>query len=161
MSTIIFELTQNNFMVTFKYGDVTGKIIGLALKIHNTLGCGFLEVVYQRAMELECKLNNVKYAREFELPIFYNNCLIGKRRVDFLIEEKISVELKTVPKIEPIHIAQIMNYLRIHNLEVGLLINFGSKSLEFHRFTNKDFKMNFITTDFRNMQNPIYPNKSS
>lgn len=146
-------------MSTFKYGNVTGKIIGLSLKIHNTLGCGFQEVVYQRALELECKMNNIKYAREFELPIFYNDHLIGKRRVDFLIEGKISVELKAVTEIEPIHIAQIMNYLRIHNLEVGLLINFGSKSLEFHRFTNRDYKINLITTDFRNV-NPSNPNTS-
>ena len=75
-------------MSTFKYGNVTGRIIGLALKIHNTLGCGFQEVVYQRALELECKMNNITYAREFELPIFYNDHLIGKRRVDFLIEGK-------------------------------------------------------------------------
>ena len=147
-------------MTTFKYGEVTEKIIGLALKIHNTLGCGFLEVIYQRALELECKLNSMNYAREFELPVFYNDYLIGKRRVDFLIEGKISVELKAVPKIEPIHIAQIMNYLRIHNLEVGLLINFGSKSLEFHRFTNKDYKVRMMTKDYRNIINPTNPTKS-
>jgi len=147
-------------MTTFKYGEITEKIIGLALKIHNTLGCGFLEVIYKRALELECKLNCMNYVREFELPVFYNDNLIGKRRVDFLIEGKVSVELKAVPKIEPIHIAQIMNYLRIHNLEVGLLINFGSKSLEFHRFTNKDYKLRLASIDYRNVANPSNPTKS-
>jgi len=93
-------------MTMFKYGDVTEKIIGLAIKIHNISGCGFLEVIYQRAMESECKLNNMNYVREFELPIFYNDYLIGKRRIEFLIEGKISVELKAVPKIEAIHITQ-------------------------------------------------------
>jgi GxxExxY protein len=88
---------------------------------------------------LELKTNLIPYVREFEMPIYYMDQLIGKRRVDFLVENKISVELKAAIKLEDAHIAQAMNYLEAYNLEIGLLINFGSRRLEFHRFTNKKF----------------------
>jgi GxxExxY protein len=96
-------------------------------------------VIYQRALELEFKAMSLDYAREFEMPIYYMNQLIGTRRVDFLVDNKISVELKAVIKLEDVHIAQAMNYLEAYNLEIGLLLNFGSKRMEFHRFTNKKY----------------------
>jgi GxxExxY protein len=126
-------------MADLKYSEVTEKIIGAAFKVHNTLGCGFQEVIYQRAMELELKAMSMGYAREFEMPIYYMDQNIGTRRVDFLIAEKISVELKAITKLEDVHLAQAINYLEAYNLEIGLLINFGSKRLEFHRFTNKKY----------------------
>ena len=88
---------------------------------------------------MELKAAEVNYAREYEMPIFYLDQQIGTRRVDFLVDDKISVELKALTKLEDIHFAQAMNYLEAYNLEVGLLINFGSKRLEFHRFTNKKY----------------------
>jgi GxxExxY protein len=88
---------------------------------------------------LELKANLIAHVREFQMPIYYMDQLIGKRRVDFLVEDKISVELKAVIKLEDVHLAQAINYLEAYNLEIGLLINFGSKRLEFHRFTNKKF----------------------
>src|SRR4051794_37175592 len=121
-------------MPDFKYGDLTEKIIGASFRVHNTLGNGFQEVIYQRALEIEFRNMNLGYAREFEMPIFYLDHHIGTRRVDFLVQEKISVELKAVIKIEDVHIAQAMNYLEAYNLEIGLLINFGSQQLQFHRF---------------------------
>jgi len=126
-------------MPDFKYGDITEKIIGACFKVHSTLGNGFQEVIYQRALELELKLIPLDFAREFEMPIYYLDQHIGTRRVDFLIDNKISVELKAIIKLEDVHLAQAMNYLEAYNLEVGLLINFGSKRMEFHRLTNKKY----------------------
>lgn len=130
-------------MPDFKYGDLTEKIIGAAFRVHNTLGNGFQEVIYQRALEIEFRNMELGYVREFEMPIFYLNEQIGTRRVDFLVQDKISVELKAIIKIEDVHLAQAMNYLEAYNLEIGLLINFGSKRMEFHRFSNKKFNPTF------------------
>lgn len=123
-----------------KYADITEKIIKCAFKVHSTLGNGFQEVIYQRAMEIEMRNNGLDFSREFEMPIYYEGIQIGTRRVDFLVEGIISVELKAVIHIENVHLAQAMNYLEAYNLEVGLLINFGANSLEFKRLTNKKYK---------------------
>jgi GxxExxY protein len=124
----------------YKYSELTGKIIGCAMTVHKTLGNGFQEVIYQRALEIEMQLAGIEFSREFEMPIYYRTYQIGTRRVDFLVEEKVSVELKALIKTEPVHLAQAINYLEAYNLEIGLLINFGAISLEFHRLENKKFK---------------------
>jgi GxxExxY protein len=144
-------MLKDLLMADFKYGDLTEKIIGAAFRVHNTLGNGFQEVIYQRALELEFRNMELDYAREFEMPIFYLNEQIGTRRVDFLVLNKISVELKAIIKIEDVHLAQAMNYLEAYNLEIGLLINFGSKRMEFHRFSNKKFNPKVVS----------YPSNSS
>jgi GxxExxY protein len=126
-------------MSDLKFGEITEKMIGAAMRVHNTLGCGFQEVIYQRALELDVRLIPVNYVREFEMPIFYLDQPIGLRRVDFFVENKISVELKALTNLEDVHLAQAINYLEAYNLEIGLLINFASKRLEFHRFTNKKY----------------------
>src|SRR5688500_15479720 len=140
-------------MADLKYAQITEKIIGASFRVHNGLGCGFQEVIYQRALELELKAIPLVYQREFEMPVFNMDQQIGTRRVDFLVESKISVELKAITKLEDVHLAQAMNYLEAYNLEVGLLINFGSKRLEFHRFTNKKYNPTIIL-------HPIQSNKS-
>lgn len=109
------------------------------MTVHRMLGNGFQEVIYQRALELEFKENSIVHKREFEMPILYKEIKIGSRRVDFLVNELISVEIKAIIKLEDVHLAQAMNYLEAYNLEVGLLINFGARSLEFKRLTNKKF----------------------
>jgi GxxExxY protein len=131
----------------FKYSELTGRIIGCAMNVHNELGnaClparqGFQEVIYQRSMDYEMELQLILFAREFEMPIFYKGKQVGTRRVDFLVENKICVELKAVTRIEPVHLAQAINYLEAFNLEIGLLINFGNTKLEFHRLQNKKYK---------------------
>jgi GxxExxY protein len=124
----------------YKYSALTGKIIGCAMEVHKLLGNGFQEVIYQRAMEYEMNLQCMDFAREFEMPIFYKEKHIGTRRVDFLVEDKISVELKALTQLEPVHLAQAINYLEAYNLEIGLLINFGETKLKFHRLENKKFK---------------------
>lgn len=123
----------------YKYKDITGRIIGAAMQVHSTLGNGFQEVIYQRALEIEFTLFDLDYKREFEIPIYYKGYHIGTRRADFLIKDIVCLEIKAVIKIEDVHLAQAINYLEAYNLEVGLLINFGSKSLEFKRLINSKF----------------------
>jgi GxxExxY protein len=123
----------------YKYSELTGKIIGCAMEVHKILGNGFQEVIYQRALAKEMILQGVEFSREHEMPIFYKEEQIGTRRVDFLVEDVISVEIKALTKTEDVHLAQAINYLEAYNLEVGLLINFGAKSLEFKRLINSKF----------------------
>jgi len=103
----------------YKYSELTGKIIGCAMEVHNQLGCGFMEVVYQRALAFEMELQGVSFAREFEMPIFYKEKQVGSRRSDFLVEDKISVELKAQTKLEPAHLAQAINYLEASILKLA------------------------------------------
>lgn len=120
-----------------KYSEITEKIIGAAFKVHNALGNGFQEVIYQRALEIELHKLRINFCREFEMPIYYDGVEIGTRRVDFLVQDIISVELKAVIRLEDVHPAQAMNYLEAYHLEIGLLINLGAKSLEYKRLTNR------------------------
>ena len=131
----------------YKYSELTSKIIGCAMRVHAELGNGFQEVIYQRALAIEMSDNGLLFHREQEMPVYYKNKSIGTRRVDFLVEDIISVELKALIKLEDVHLAQAINYLEAYDLEVGLLINFGSKSLEFKRVVNKKFKQ-------KNQRNP-------
>ena len=124
----------------YKYSALTAKIIGCAMTVHQTLGNGFQEVIYQRALAIEMNLAHINFIREFEMPIFYRGQQIGTRRVDFLVEGFISVELKATTKLEDTHFAQAINYLEAYHLEIGLLINFGETSLIFKRLTNKKYK---------------------
>jgi GxxExxY protein len=124
----------------YKHSELTAKIIGCAIEVHKKLGNGFQEVIYQRALEIEMCLMNISFNREFDMPIFYKGEQIGTRRVDFLVENIISVELKAISQIEDVHFAQAINYLEAYNLEIGLLINFGEMSLKFKRLTNKKYK---------------------
>jgi GxxExxY protein len=124
----------------YKHSELTSKIIGCAMKVHAALGNGFQEVIYQRALEIEMEDEGLDFNREFEMPVQYKNRQIGTRRVDFLVGGVISVELKAIIQLEDVHLAQAINYLEAYDLEVGLLINFGAKSLEFKRLTNKKFK---------------------
>ncbi|HRP31754.1 MAG TPA: GxxExxY protein [Agriterribacter sp.] len=116
--------------------ELTRKIIGCAMEVHKRLGNGFQEVIYQRALEIEMNLAPLVFAREMEMAIFYRDAEIGTRRVDFFVEGKVMVELKALVKLEDVHLAQAMNYLEAYKMEIGLLINFGAKSLEFKRVHN-------------------------
>jgi len=126
--------------VELKFSELTGLIIGCAMKVHNQLGSGYQEVIYQRALAIELRKADLMFEREFEMPITYDGQNIGTRRVDFLVAEKLSVELKAVIELERVHLAQAINYLEAYNLEIGLLINFGNTRLEFHRLSNKKYK---------------------
>lgn len=124
----------------FLHRDITEKIIGCAMKAHSKLGNGFQEVIYQRALSIEMKKAGLNFERELEMPIYYDDEHIGTRRVDFLVESKVSVEIKAITKLEDVQLCQAINYLEAYNLEIGLLINFGSRSLEFKRLVNGKFK---------------------
>jgi GxxExxY protein len=119
-----------------KFSDITEKIIGAAFRVHGFLGNGFQEVIYQRALAFELKCEGLAFAREIEQDIYYRDMPepIGTRRADFVVEKKVLVELKAVIEINEVHWAQTLNYLKAYRLEVGLLINFGSKSLTIKRF---------------------------
>ena len=116
---------------------LTYKIIGCAMKVHNTLGNGFQEVIYQRCLAIELERNNIEFLREQELPIFYEGIHVGTRRADFIVAGEVMVELKAIIKLEEVHLAQALNYLTAYQIEKGLLINFGSTSLEVKRLFRK------------------------
>ncbi len=118
-----------------KYADITEKIIGAAFEVHKFLGNGFQEVIYQRALAYEMSRAGLEFAREIEQEIYYRDLTepIGTRRADFVVEGKVLVEIKALTQIEEVHWAQVLNYLKAYRLEVGLLLNFGSKSLTFKR----------------------------
>jgi len=119
-----------------KHQDLTHKIIGCAMEVHKQLGSGFQEVVYQRALSIEMNFQEILHEREKEMDIHYKGFKIGTRRADFFVDDKIMVEIKAIKELEDVHLAQAMNYLEAYNMEVGLLINFGGKSLEFKRLHN-------------------------
>jgi GxxExxY protein len=116
--------------------DITKKIIGCAMKVHSALGNGFQEVIYQRALAIEMNSQGLSFEREKEMGVFYCGEYIGTRRVDFFVENEIMVELKALVALEDVHLAQAMNYLEAYKMEIGLLINFGAKSLQFKRIHN-------------------------
>jgi GxxExxY protein len=122
-------------MDQLKYADITEKIIGAAFEVHKFLGNGFQEVIYQRALAYEMSRAGLEFAREIEQEIFYKDLPqpIGTRRADFVVEGKVLVELKALTQIEDVHWAQVLNYLKAYRLEVGLLLNFGLKSLTLKR----------------------------
>ena len=122
-------------MAELKYKDLTEKIIGVSFEVHKFLGNGFQEVIYQRALAWEFGQVGFSFEREIEQEIFYKELAkpIGTRRADFVVEGKVLVELKAVIELEDVHLAQILNYLKAYRLDVGLLINFGSKSMTFNR----------------------------
>lgn len=131
---------MNHVNNNYKYSEETSQIIACAMEVHKLLGNGFQEVIYQRALSIEMRLQGINHSREKEMDIFYKGEKIGTRRVDFLVDDKISVEIKAVIQLEDVHLAQAINYLEAYNLEVGLLINFGSKSLDFKRVMNKKYQ---------------------
>ena len=131
----------------YRYSELTGRVIGYAMTVHSALGNGFQEVIYQRALEVEMADEGLSFTREHEMPIYYKGRQIGSRRVDFLVDSVVSVGLKAIARLEDVHLAQAINYLEAYDLEVGLLINFGARSLEFKRVTNRKFMQ-------RNQGNP-------
>jgi GxxExxY protein len=130
---IFFDVMVHNF----KFSEETRKIIGASMTVHRNLGGGnFTENIFHRALLLELSECGLVCESEKELPVYYKDKLIGKKRVDIFVEGKILVELKAIHQFEKIHFNQIINYLKVFNIEVGLLINFGTESLQVKRFIN-------------------------
>ena len=126
----------------YKYSDITGRIIGCAIEVHKVLGPGFQEKIYQRSLAIEMGKQKLSYIQEYDNNVFYKNEFVGNRRSDFLVEREISVELKAVKMMDDGDLNQAINYLEVFNIEIGLLINFGAKSLEFRRLINSKFRRN-------------------
>lgn len=122
------------------HSEITKKVIGCAMKVHSVLGNGFQEIIYQRALAIEMKYENISFVQEFDIPIYYRDELIGRRRVDFLVGECVSVEIKAIKELDNSHLAQGKNYLEAYDLEIGLLLNFGSTSLQYKRLFNDKVK---------------------
>lgn len=124
------------------FEDITYKIIGCAMKVHNTLGNGFQEVIYQRCLAIELGKTGLNFGREIEQTIFYDGIEVGTRRADFVVEEKVIVELKALINLEDVHLAQAKNYVVAYDFPVGLLINFGSSSLQYKKVFNPKYSIN-------------------
>ena len=133
--------------------ELTGRIIGCAMEVHRHLGNGFQEVIYQRALAIELSKQNLTFSREHEMEIFYKGEQIGQRRVDFFVENKIMVELKAVIELEDVHLAQAINYLEAYKMDIGLLINFGNRSLQFKRVMKPDKNNPKFRNMYRNLNN--------
>lgn len=120
----------------YKYSDITGKIIGCAMKVHSKMGNGYREIIYQRCLEIEMTKSGLSFNRELEVNVYYEENIVSKRKVDFLVEGVISVELKAITELDQENLNQALNYLEAYKREVGLLINFGAKKLQFKRLIN-------------------------
>jgi GxxExxY protein len=127
-------------MNTDEINKLTHKIIGCAMEVHNQLGNGFQEVIYQRSLAIEFGLQGLSFQRELEMELFYKGEQVGTRRVDFFVESKVMVEIKAIEKLEGVHKAQAINYCEAYHIADGLLINFGAVRLEYHRVFNKKLK---------------------
>lgn len=130
----------------YKYREITEKIIGCAMTVHNSLGPGFPEIVYERCLLIELRSCGLKCESQVEREICFRGILVGKRRLDVLVEEKVLLELKAISVIENDCYNKILNYLKVFGFEVGLLLNFGKSSLQFKRFA--------LTKNLRNPLNP-------
>ena len=125
-----------------KHKDITAQVIGAAMEVHNVLGNGFQEVIYQRALEIEMHARGIPFQREKTMQITYKHHIVGTRRVDFFVNSCIMVELKAIIHLEDVYFCQALNYLEAYGMEIGLLINFGSKSLQFKRVHNNKILKN-------------------
>jgi GxxExxY protein len=125
-----------------KYNELTEAIINAAMKVHRSLGLGFPEIIYQRALLVELGKRGIESKAEQELPVYYEDVLVGKRRLDLLVENKILIELKAVSELEKKYFNQVLNFLEAFNVEIGLLLNFGTESLQIKRFINNKYQPN-------------------
>ncbi|MEM7034059.1 MAG: GxxExxY protein [Chloroflexota bacterium] len=115
------------------YRDLTYKIIGAAITVHQELGQGFLEKVYESALAHEFNLQNIRFQQQANLTVYYKDAIVGDYRADFLVEDKVVVELKATQRLVPVDEAQLLNYLKVTRYRIGLLLNFGTSSLEHKR----------------------------
>lgn len=123
-----------------KYAEITHKLIGCAMRVHIAMKSGHRENVYQRCLAIEMKRAGLIFKQEADMPIYFIDVIVGRRRVDFLVEEKICVEIKAQTNLEKEHLAQAINNLETHHLEIGLLLNFGSGNLQYRRIYNNKVK---------------------
>jgi GxxExxY protein len=130
----------------YKHREITEKVIGCAMTVHNFLGPGFPEIFYERSLLIEINNSGLICERQIERDVFFRGISIGKRKLDLIVEGKVLLELKALSIIENNYNCQILNYLKVFGFEVGLLLNFGKPSLEFKRFAMS-----------KNLRNPLNP----
>ena len=140
------KIVKNQYVAS----EITGDIIGAAMEVHRRLGPGFLESVYEEALAVELKINNIKFERQKELPVFYRDKVIKTFVCDFIIDKQIIVELKAIKQIGEIEKIQVISYLKASGIEIGLLINFGNVSLEYKRLINSRKKQDYNQGNQRN-----------
>ena len=128
--------------------ELTYKINGCAMKVHNTLGNGFQEVIYQRCLAIEIERAGLNFEREVDQVIYYEGIPVGTRRADFVVEGKVIVELKALINLEDVHLAQAKNYVMAYNFPIGLLINFGAKTLQYKKVYNPRLNQNLQDWEF-------------
>jgi GxxExxY protein len=128
--------------------EITYKINGCAMKVHNTLGNGFQEVIYQRCLAIELEKAGLLFGREIDQTIHYEGIEVGTRRADFVVEGNVIVELKALINLEDVHLAQAKNYVVAYNLPIGLLINFGANSLQFKKIFNPKYNQKMSESGF-------------
>lgn len=119
-----------------KLNEITKRIIGIAIKVHKTLGSGFIEKIYEKAINYELSRNGLGYQNQKIIKVQYENLLLGNQRIDFLIENEIIVEIKSVSEINQIHSAQMLSYLKSIHKKIGLILNFAKPTLEIKRVIN-------------------------
>lgn len=132
-----------------KYADITEKIIGCAMTLHRKMKAGYSELIYSRCLAIEFDKINLSYKKEMELPIYCNKTMVGKRRVDHMVDDKIVVERKAISELTAKELNQALNYLENHRKELALLINFGAKSPRLKRVINSK-----MTVEKKNPVNP-------
>jgi GxxExxY protein len=138
--------------------DLTGKIIGVAMEVHRELGCGFLEALYQEAFEHELKLHKIGFIRQKPHRVAYKDIVLRHPYIpDLIVEEKVVVDLKAIREIGVIEEAQMINYLKITRLQVGLVINFSNRSLEWKRLALSESP----SIDLKNPRNPRFQNRAT
>jgi GxxExxY protein len=142
------------------FDEVTYKINGCAMKVHRTLGNGFQEVIYQRCLAIELERAGLGFEREKEQDIFYEGIHVGTRRADFIVEDEIVVELKALIGLEDVHLAQAKNYVVAYDKPLGLLINFGARSLQFKKIYNPKYKQDSEDLRMNRMGNEPQSKKS-
>ncbi len=121
---------------SMKFAPLTGTIIGCAMNVHRQLGNGFREIVYQRCLYIELKKMGLECKREVPMEIFYESEWVGTKKLDIIVGQKVLIEIKVLPELNKTSYSQVINYLKVFDLEVGLLLNFGMESLQFKRFVH-------------------------
>jgi len=120
----------------YPHKELTREVIGAAMEVYNTLGCGFLESVYEEALTLEFRMRNIEFERQKPLDVFYKGTRVKQFVCDFLVADSVLVELKAIKELTGIDMGQVLNYLKSTNLKLGLLLNFGAGSLQYKRVIN-------------------------
>lgn len=136
---MIYAREGRRILTKSQIDEIAYRVIGCGFEVHNTLGTGFQEVIYQRALSAEMLKRGIEHQREVEYTVTYKGSQVGSRRADFIVFDNILVEIKAVSELLPVHLAQSLNYVEAYNLPIGLLLNFGTDTMGIRRVTNNKY----------------------